>query len=211
MTEVITFVKNEYAFRRAASGDTVIVASWLTLPPGLDVPPDLTVSGLRFFYLLVQLREKGWTQTRTAGAIGCDQSLVNRWLRADFSATKGISASIIQGCMAGLKLHYDYFFADYTKLPVPSERLGVVETPDGPRPARPGEADAALFPIDLDRVRDNRTRAHVEELRRAELERAAREAERDRQFAMMASQLTTLTQTVAELTGKTPKPKVGAR
>jgi transcriptional regulator with XRE-family HTH domain len=213
MTEVITTVKNEYAFRPAPPRDTVIVSDWLTLPPDLDVPPDLTVPGLRFYYLLVQLREKGWTQTKTAGAIGCDQSLVNRWLRADFSATKGISASIIQGCMSGLKLHYDYFFADYTKLPVPAERLAVVETAEGQRPTKPGEVDAALFPIDLDRARDNRTRSHVEELRRADAERTRREAERDRQFATLAQQVALLTQAVAELTsgGGGAAKKAGAR
>lgn len=211
MTEVIDLVKTEYAFRPRRSVDTVIVADWLTLPPNLDVPPDLTVPGLRFYYLLVQLKQKGWTQTRTAGAIGCDQSLINRWLRADFSATKGISASIIQGCMSGLKLHYDYFFADYRRLPVPQERLDVVETPEGPRPAKPGEVDAALFPIDLDRVRDNRTRAQVEELRLATQEQRARDAERDRQMAMVMAQLSTLTQAVSELTAERRKRSQAAR
>lgn len=212
MTLVLEAVNSEYVSGRSGSMETVIVtAPVLTLPPELAVPPDLSVPALRFHYLVVQLHEKGWKQTKIASAIGCHQTLISDWQRADFAGRKKVSVEIILACMSGLKLHYDYFLADYKRLPIPEERLGVVETPDGPRSAKPGEADAALFPIDLDRARDNKTRREVEELRREAKERAVREAERDRRIDAAMARITELTEIVMEATGKKPKPKAGAR
>ena len=51
----------------------------------------------------------------------------------------------------------------------------------------------------------------VEELRREAQAERARNAERDRQLALVMAQLTTLTQAVAELTGMANKPKTGVR
>lgn len=211
MTLVLEAVNSEYVSGRSGSMETVIVtAPVLTLPPELAVPPDLSVPALRFHYLVVQLHEKGWKQTKIASAIGCHQTLISDWQRADFAGRKKVSVEIILACMSGLKLHYDYFLADYKRLPIPEDRLGTVETPDGPRPAKPGEADAALFPIDLDRARDNRTRKEVEELRMEARERRARDAERDREAAAMRQQLAELTRAVTQLTGGAPK-KAGSR
>jgi len=194
MTEVLGPVKREYESCREATTDNVVV------PDRPSIPPDLSVPGLRFHHLLVQLREKGWTQGKIAGAISVHQTYVSEWQKADFGGRKGIGADIIAACMSGpLKLHYDYFFADYAKLPVPDERKSVVELPDGTtRPCRPGEADAALFPLDLDRARDNRTRRDVETLRNESKELRAENAALRADFRALQGQVMEL---LAELRG----------
>jgi hypothetical protein len=117
--------------------------------------------------------------------------LISDWQRADFGGRKGIGADIIERCMSGpLKLHADFFFADYETLPV--GRRDVVEQPDGTmRQARPGEADAALFPIDLDRARDNKRIRELE----AEAKAARSERLQDRQqMQAMSAQLARLSE-----------------
>lgn len=194
MTKTLEPVKTEYESSHGGPKDYSLVTD------RHSIPPDLTRAGLRFHHLVVQLREKGWTQGKIAQATGIHQTYVSDWQRSDFGGRKGIGADIIDTCMSGpLKLHYDYFFADYEKLPVPDERKAVVELPDGSsRPARPGEADAALFPIDLDRARDNRTRRDVDALRTESKELRAENAALRSDFRALQGQVMEL---LAELRG----------
>lgn len=200
MTFVLDAVNSEYEECLGATKENVLVPS---TPPDLErFPPDLSRSGLRFHYLVLQLKEKGWTQAKIASAISVHQTLISDWQRADFGGRKGIGADIIERCMSGpLRLHPDYFFSDYNALP--AGRRDFVETEAGPRPVRPGEADALLFPIDLDRERAQRK---TRELENAVKSLQARDAEKDRQMAALTEQVAAL---VAELRGN--KTKAGAR
>lgn len=176
---------------------------------GAKVPPGLTRTGLRFHFLVLQLKEKGWTQSKIAGAIGCHQTLISDWQRGDFGGRQGIGADIIDSCMSGpLKLHPDFFFSDYKTLP--EGRRDFVELDNGmARPVRPGEADAALFPIDLDREREKKRARELESaviaLREQNAQLAKRQESQD-------AKLQALIEMVASLTGTTgAKPKVGTR
>jgi transcriptional regulator with XRE-family HTH domain len=207
MTFVLDDVNTEYENCLGEVKENVFVPR--NTPDLEQFPPDLTRPGLRFHYLLLQLKEKGWTQGKIASAIGCHQTLVSDWQRADFAGRKGVGADIIDACMSGpLKLHYDYFFSDYSTLP--EGRRDFVELPDGTmRQARPGEADALLFPIDLDRARNDRRIRELEaETKASRTERA----ESRQQIQAMSQQLAQLTQLVGQLTGTTaPGKKTGSR
>jgi len=194
MTEVLDPVNVEYESSHGRFKETVVV------PDRHSIPPDVSVPGLRFHYLLLQLRERGWTQTKIAGAISLHQTYVSDWQKADFGGRKGIGADIIAHCMSGpLKLHYDYFFADYEKLPVPEERRQRIELADGTsRPCRPGEADAQLFPVDIERARSTRTAREVEELRRESKELRADNAALRADFRALQG---TVAELLAELRG----------
>lgn len=108
---------------------------------------------LRFSYLIRQHLDRGWSLEKLGAAIGCSPTLLSKWrephkVRQGLAQRKGISAKIVFGVRAGLRISSEVFAVSSKDLP------GVVVMPDGTeRPADPDEVDvyAAVFSLDKKR------------------------------------------------------------
>jgi hypothetical protein len=119
-----------------------------------------TRAAVRFSHFVRQMSERGVEQQELAKAIGRSGSLISKLQRVETSGRTGLTDLTIQGLVDAYNLSSDFLFLSDEQIAKRfGDRAKVVALPDGTtRPVQPGEVDAQLFSLQLQREVANERR-----------------------------------------------------